>query len=338
MERDLIDFIEVETTGRGVVAIRWQPEFTTAPVTVTLGRSDDTIDRSSPVVADASSYCVVSGLEPGARYYFRLDGSDGRHAIVAERGVPIEGAVNFRDLGGYATDDGRRVRWGRLFRSGHLSKLTDTGLADFTRLGVEIVCDFRLVTERANEDMQLPDGIELDAIEIPPAVKDPRYLHRVFAEAHGPDAVADAMHEIMLSIVRDSADRYRRLFEVLLAPEARNILLNCSAGKERTGIGTALVLTALGVPRETIYHEYMLSRIYFPVAEEIPRAFTKYEIERVGDEAVRIVMPLLETRRSYLEVAFDYIDREYGDGIAFLRARCGLGRPDIAALRERYTA
>ena len=82
----------------------------------------------------------------------------------------------------------------------------------------------------------------------------------------------------------------------------------------------------------------MLSRIYFPVAEEIPRVITKYEIQRVGDEAVRIVMPLLETRRSYLQVAFDYIDREDGDATAFLHVRCELGQPDIAALRERYTA
>jgi len=325
-------------TAPGCYALTWSPDFSGSPVTVFAGPAPDAIRMDHAVCRDATSGYEIDGFEPGQRQYFCLRAQDRDDLIVAQRNVPLDGAVNFRDLGGYATGDGRRVRWGRLYRSGHLSTLSATGRGDFTRLDISTVCDFRLAEERAKENMVLPEGMVLEAIEIPPGVRDPQYFHRVFRESSDPEDVADAVHEVVRSMVNESADRYRRLFEVLLAAGDRCILINCSAGKERTGVASALILSALGVPRETIYYDFMLSGIYFPAFAEIPRVLEKYAVGAVGEEAERLVMPLLETRRSYLEVAFDSIDRECGSADAFLRKHYDLGDAELKALRTQFTA
>lgn len=333
---DSITEISVKTTAPGAFTIAWPETFTREPVSIGASSSPEGLAQAEPLLDGARGGCTLGGFAPDTRYYFQLRRADGEDIIVAERNVPLAGAVNFRDLGGYAAADGRRVRWGRLFRSGHLSTLTSTGQAAFERLGIVTVCDFRLATERARENMTLPGGVTLEGIEIPPGVRDPEYFHRVFRDASGPDDVAAAVHEVVLSMVNESADRYRRLFEVLLEPAERNVLINCSAGKERTGIAAALLLSALGVPRETIYYDFMLSAVYFPALAEIPRVLEKYAVSAVGDAAQRLVMPLLETRASYLQVAFDSIDRECGDTETFLRSHYDLGPAECSELRRRY--
>lgn len=333
---DWITEISVTTTAPGTFALAWPVAFSDKPVRVFAAASPDALAQAGAAVAEAIGHCTLAGLEPDVRQYFRLCRADGEQIIVAERNVPLDGAVNFRDLGGYASADGRRVHWGRLFRSGHLSTLTAAGRAAFERLGIATVCDFRLAAERARENMVLPSGVTLEGIEIPPGVRDPEYFHRVFRDASGPEDVADAVHEVVLSMVNESADRYRRLFEVLLEPESRNTLLNCSAGKERTGIAVALLLSALGVPRETIYYDFMLSARYFPALAEIPRVLEKYAVGATGEDAQRLVMPLLETRASYLQIAFDSIDRECGSTDAFLRRHYDLGDAEFSELRRRY--
>lgn len=333
---DTITEINVTTTAPGTFTIAWPDTFTRDPVSICASPSPATLAQGEPLIRDAVGHCTLSGFAPDTRQYFRLRRAHGEDVVVAERNVPLAGAVNFRDLGGYAAADGRRVRWGRLFRSGHLSTLTPAGRAAFEQLGIATVCDFRLASERARENMTLPAGVVLEGIEIPPGVRDPEYFHRVFRNASGPEDVADAVHEVVRSMVNESADRYRRLFEVLLEPTQRNILINCSAGKERTGIAAALLLSALGVPRETIYYDFMLSAVYFPALAEIPRVLEKYAVSAVGDAAERLVMPLLETRASYLQVAFDSIDRECGNTDAFLRSHYDLGPAECTELRRRY--
>lgn len=329
--------IRIEDMGSGSYAISWTPDFSSGVVDIFVGRSPESIDMRT-LVAAAVTRARVSGLEPRVRHYFYLRPADGNGVTCAQRDVPLEGGVNFRDLGGYAAADGRHVKWGRLYRSGHMSNLTAADKVCFEALNIHTICDFRLSEERANENVVLPGNPRIETLEIPPGVKDRFFFHRVFRESSDPNDVVQAVHEVVRSMVDESAGRYRRLFEVLLEPGDRNILINCSAGKERTGVGAALILTALGVPRETIYYDFMLSRTYFPAEKEIPRVLEKYEVGAVGDAARDLVMPLLETRESYLSAAFDFIDEHFGGGLEFLRAHYGLGDEELAQLRDRYTA
>ena len=293
------------------------------------------MDRA--VVENATGEAQVPGLSSGRRHYFFLQPVSDGGLTVAQRDVPLQGGVNFRDLGGYAAQDGRRVDWGRLFRSGHLSNLTGDDQDYIASIDIRTVCDLRVADEVTNERTTLSDATQIEMLAIPPGVKDRFFFHRVFEHANDPEDVVRAMHDVMRSFVLDAGARYKPVFEVLLEARKGGVLINCSAGKERTGVGAALVLMALGVPRETILYEFMLSKTYFPVESELDRVYEKYAVSAKGEPAKRLVMPLLETRESYLQSAFDAIDEQYGSGEAFLRKTYGLGDLELRHLKDTYT-
>lgn len=119
-------------------------------------------------------------------------------------------------------------------------------------------------------------------------------------------------------------------------------LLNCSAGKDRTGIGTVLLLMALGVPRTTIRHDFLLSGRYFPTATEVDRLLLKYAVPGKDPALLHaLLLPLLETPVAYLDTVFaaidDIRDRYGSTDEAFLGGHYGLDPAQLAALRDRYT-
>ena len=333
---DVLQSIQVEVTGDGY-RIRWHGCFHDQPVTVYAGSSPAGIDLTTPLVDNAHGQADIPRLESGVRHYFRLQPPAGNGITVAERALPLAGGINFRDLGGYETRDGRRVDWGRLFRSGHLSRLTEDDKRYLGSLDIQTVCDFRTGAELEQENAVLPNDPVVEILAVPPGVRDRFFFHRLFASTTDPQAVVAAMHEVMQSLIVDAAPRYARLFEILLTQRGGKVLINCSAGKERTSVGAALLLIALNVPRETIFYDFMLSKTYFPAASELDRVFEKYAVKATGEAASRLVMPLLETRASYLESAFAIIDEKFGSGEEFLRQACALGDAELARLRDEFT-
>ena len=329
--------IHVEQLANGDYVIDWGQHFAGQLVNIFAGRSPASINMARPVVEGVTCAAKIPGLSAGLRHYFFLQSRNSDGLIVAERNVPLQGGVNFRDLGGYATADGRRVDWGRLFRSGHLSNLTDDDKACVASLDIRTVCDLRVADELAAENTRLPGPPEIEILGIPPGVKDRFFFHRLFENTDDPADVVRAMHEVMQSLVLDSGSRYARLFEILIEVREGSMLINCSAGKERTGIAAALILTALGVPRETILDDFMLSKAYFPAETELERVYEKYTVRATGEQARRLVMPLLETRESYLQSTFDALDEHFGSGEAFLRQVYGLGDDELAHLKDTYT-
>lgn len=328
--------IVVQRAGAGC-RVRWGEAFGGAPVDVHVA-ADPALLRDAPAsvcgARDGAEIPVTSSI---TRPYFLLAPARGEPLVVAERSVPLERGVNFRDLGGYAGAEGRRVRWGRLFRSGHLSALTDADRDRVAALGIGVVCDLRMAEELANENAVLPDEPRVEVLGIPPGIRDPLFFHKLFDRAEGPGEIVQAMHHLIGALVREATLEYRRLFEVLLEGSPGALLINCSAGKERTGVGVALLLSALGVPRETVSWDFMLSREYFPAEAELDRVLEKYQVRRrPGDRD--IVMPLLETRASYIGAAFDAVDEAHGSMDAFLREACGLGEKELTRLRELYLA
>jgi len=334
---DSIHAVRVEADGEGL-RIEWDETWTRGPVAVHAGTRPDAIDLSRPLADAARGGLRLPASYANPRHYFHLAPADAEPLVVARRDVPLEGCVNFRDLGGYRAADARRVRWGRLFRSGHMANLSEAGKRDFATLDIRAVCDFRLAEERASENADLPGAPPIATLGIPPGVGDREYFHRVFASTDDPRVVLEAVHETMRSIVRDVGTRYARMFEVLLEQDSGSVLLNCSAGKERTGIGSALTLAALGVPRETILADFMLSRRYFPALSEIPRVREKYAVRAADDAAATaLIMPLLETHESYLAAAFAAIDESHASCEAFLAQVCQVGPAELRRLRELYT-
>jgi protein-tyrosine phosphatase len=170
--------------------------------------------------------------------------------VNVERLIALEGAVNFRDLGGYATVDGQRTRWRVLFRADGLSELTGADLEVMRSLGIRTVVDLR----SAHEVEQ--SRFDVDAHPV-------TFHHYPFIRAL-PDAESFARAPGFLGVqykemLDGAAPEIIGALSALAAPEARPAVFHCTAGKDRTGLLSALVLSLLGVPEETVLADYALS-------------------------------------------------------------------------------
>lgn len=242
--------------------------------------------------------------------------------------LPLEGGFNLRDMGGYATADGRRVRRGVLFRSGMMSMLTDADEAHLAALGIATVCDLRRPGERKRDPTRWcePAGVFY-------WTRDHDASSGVLAELlSGALPTAAGVRAAMISVYReilvDHAPSYRFLFERLTGGHVP-LLFNCSAGKDRTGVGAALILSALGVPRETIYEDYLLTNRL----ADFSRIVRRVDSHRYRNVDADVLAPLLAADADYLDTAFDSLDRDHGGVDAYL-ASIGVDDAAKARLRE----
>lgn len=258
-------------------------------------------------------------------------------AAAAQRVLPLQGGNNFRDLGGYRTADGRSVRWGLLYRSAAMDKLT---LADFqylNGLGIRTICDLRDRRERASQALAWPKGLNPPRVLADDYDLDMTGFAVLFGGASPPDAATarQVMAKSYPAMLARFNGQYRRMFAELLAGEAP-LAFNCSAGKDRTGIAAALLLTALGVPRETVIDDYLLSNRYFDPHKGLAtddRAGAMWR--RLPPDVLRVLMGV---DRSYLEAVFQVIDAHPGGVDGYLDDRLGLdaaARRKLAALYTR---
>jgi protein-tyrosine phosphatase len=249
------------------------------------------------------------------------------------RHLPFDGTPNFRDYGGYLTKDGRSVKWRQLFRSGQLSSLTAEDQNQFERLDIQLVFDFRRVEECERDPSIFPAAAIPKVVGLP---IDPGSSISFFDNIATGNISAQEMAEFMCVVNRefvlDQGDNYRKMFSHLLNQSQGGSLVHCAAGKDRTGFAAAMVLSALGVPKETIFADYMLTADYLSVDREIDRIQEKYQW--TGDaDAFR---PMLEVHESYLQAAFDAIDQNFPSVEVYLEEILGLGQSECELLQGRY--
>lgn len=178
------------------------------------------------------------------------------------RHVQLGGAPNFRDLGGYGTIDGRTVKWGLVYRSGELGRLTDTDIAELERIGIRMAVDFRseLEVEHRGED-RLPQGAQSVAIPIGPGDLG-AVLEQLFTPGNLSGIPPDYLIQVNRALIRDFTGEYAKLIRELANPDKRPLVLHCTHGKDRAGMGAAIILSVLGVPWKTVVDDHLLSNDY----------------------------------------------------------------------------
>ncbi len=243
------------------------------------------------------------------------------------RSIRLDGASNFRDLGGYAGLDGRRVRWRTLFRADHLAGLSAADLDVLHGLKLARSADFRGKMESAHLAYEWP-GIARHALIVEPTV-----VQRASALiAAGNDLTAAHAEELMQdtyrSFVRENAARFAELFALLLESEEPTVF-HCTAGKDRTGWAAALVLEALGVSRADIEHDYLLTNQFY----QRPTALAARAAQTVPQEILDV---LWKVQPEFLSSAYDMVEREYGSIDTYLREAMQLDTPALQELRRRY--
>jgi protein-tyrosine phosphatase len=239
------------------------------------------------------------------------------------RHLNLSGASNFRDLGGYATSDGRTVRWRQIFRSNHLGHLTDDDVSILRELGVRSAFDFRGTEERTAALCGVSE-ITVHSLPVEPTVV---AALRAIAAAGTPlstDHAVEVMRGSYRSYVQKNTQHFRSLFAHLLEDRAP-LVIHCTAGKDRTGFACALILHTLGVPQDVISEDYLLTNRFY---RRDPNHSTD-----LPDE-IRQVLGSVQT--SFLGAAFQAIDADYGDLKSYLRDGLGLGKAERAHLEARY--
>src|ERR1700758_3673173 len=236
----------------------------------------------------------------------------------------LQGASNFRDLGGYGTRDGRSLRWRQIFRSNHLGKLTPSDVEIVRGLGVRSAFDFRGIEERRGVDCVVAE-IAVHSLPIEPTVV-AALRARLQARALSSGDALEIMRESYRGYVRLNTHSFRELFAHLLDATAP-LVIHCTAGKDRTGFACALVLHALGVPSDVIADDYLLTNRFY---RRDPNASPDLP------DDVRNAIGSVES--SFLAAGFEAVRADYGSLENYFRDGLGLGAAERKELKARYLA
>lgn len=225
-----------------------------------------------------------------------------------KRFIGLEGSLNFRDFGGYQTASGKRVQTGKLFRCGMLTGIPDHAYDDFAALNIGVICDLR-----RQDEVQLaptPDTAPFHCrIHIPIAPGSSPDLQASLQDpAHTTQHRIDYMRKITREIAQDHVAEYRQLFHELLNVD-NGFLLHCTAGKDRTGFGAAMILAALGVPEAHIFDDYLLTNSATDLFDAMLPRFKERYGEVFNEEDLRVIAGV---RREYLEAALAGVEESFG--------------------------
>jgi protein-tyrosine phosphatase len=237
------------------------------------------------------------------------------------RSIPLEGASNARDLGGYLTRDGARVRFGRVFRSARLSSLTSQDAARLRDEGIGRIVDLRGAAEAAAHPSHLP-GASVHPLSIDPSLGPTLRSLAEHGEAGRP-AIMDLMRQAYAAYATTWGHRYAELFDLLLERDAPALLFHCTAGKDRTGFAAALILAALGVDRVTIHEDYLATSRLWRGAGDVNR-----DLSPVAAQVLTSVHP------DFLNSAFAAMFERHGSLDRYLEERIGLDKHRRDTLRD----
>ena len=248
---------------------------------------------------------------------------------------------NFRDFGGYRTQNGTRLKKGLLYRSGDLSKATDADLERITSLGIKTVCDLRSEGERRHEPDRIPAMKPFTFFNIPmrPIVEyHGRSLKRLLSLMFGSERRMDYVAESRQAY-REYATRYlpqlKALFQRISDPENLPVLIHCSAGKDRTGVVASLIQLVLGVSMETAMDDYLKTNGNLSAyTEDVFRRLSK--LGYFGVPWKRLYIPLFAARADFLSAALEQVKEEFGAVDEWFRRGLGFSEREQLAFQTVF--
>lgn len=252
-----------------------------------------------------------------------MDHQTDAHPVSPQRALALQGASNFRDLGGYRTHDGRQLRWHLLYRSDKLTALTAADRARLQGLGIARALDFRGMHESAADAYAWP-GLERHALAIEPTVVQGIRSVLAAGDALTAEHTEALMKETYRHFVTDCRAQYQALFEHLLAGPGP-LVFHCTAGKDRTGFAAALILHALGVPARQVMDDYLLTNRLYRLPER-----------RDLDLPEDIMQVLWRVQPGFLQAAMQTLEARYGSVPAYLEQALGVAAPERQRLAELY--
>ena len=318
----------VERDTSGTLTVSWtSPD----PVDVLVTDRPDSNARQAELASarDGDGRFTTAVPEASRRYFLLRNARTGEIARTAERLVPLEAGFNFRDIGGYPAASGRHVRWGMIYRSGGSPLLSDSDRQRIGGLHLANMVDLRSDEERVLAPTRI-DGVPYTAVGYSMAALN----------------VGGGMEATYKGLPATMAPQLRQIFARLLRGE-QPLVYNCSAGQDRTGFVTSVILSALGTPHDVIIADYHLSTRYRRPEFEMPHLdpaahpgnpavamFAQFQ----DNPQARKPRPLMTADgKPFLDFAFAEIDAKWGSIDSYLQKELGIGPHEIARLRADYT-
>ena len=233
-----------------------------------------------------------------------------------QRHINLQGAYNFRDMGGYAAQEGKKTKWNTIYRADDLSRLSEADVEILKSFKIKTIIDFRSYEEAANSPDRKPATVT-KVFNIPIVFGSMDSLVKSI-ETIG----EKLMMQINSAAIEEAQAQYKEFFKIISDPSNLPLVFHCAGGKDRTGIASALFLSSLGVDRETIYKDYLLS------AELIHKKYSGMI------ELNPKLAPGFTVKKEYLKAAFDTMENKYGGVEKYLVNNLGV---DIKLLKSIYT-
>lgn len=243
---------------------------------------------------------------------------------MSERRIRMDGAVNFRDIGGYAAGEGRQTRWRRIYRSDSLAELSAADLDRLMALGLFGISDFRLPGEREAKPDRLPAAHGMRLLTpgfIPRGTED--MLRRIGDGAVDARGIKEEVEHHYRLFATDHLGDYVSTLRMVIEADGRPVLLHCTSGKDRTGFGIALLMLIAGCGEDAIVEDYALTNAY--------RRNIGFMFARPVDPAA--VEMLTAARPEYMRMALEALRQAQGAPDDWLAAM-GFAAAERARLRE----
>ncbi|MCL2335082.1 MAG: tyrosine-protein phosphatase [Endomicrobia bacterium] len=295
------------------------------------GNSEKSMEKEVFLRSSGKSISVRSNF-PQERLLFKISKDDNPDFFyVSERHIPMRGTPNFRDLGGIVNKHGRQIKWGKFFRSGNISSLTDEDLEYFKTLKIKKVIDLRSRAEIEREPEKLPRGGHIKYINVP--ISNPAEFGKLVEEMKNSSGAQNAVDAVMLKGAHDFTSALAEFKPVIDAMiEGGPFLCHCSAGKDRTGIASALILSILDVEKAAVLEDYMLSNEY-----TVPY-FSKY-ISFITELGIPedIARAASGVKKEFLETTLNDIGIKYGSFDEMAKEVFGIDAEIKKELLRRFT-
>ena len=269
--------------------------------------------------------------------------------ILSAQFLPVKGIVNARDLGGYATTSGQTVRDSLLFRTASLAEATDEDLALLEGIPVKEVIDFRMDLElKGKEDrpvpgaryLRLPVNASKNSMDAPEAKKikehkkfDVNKIILAVAFNEKAQALARDLYPNMV-LSEDCQKQFGAFLQEVAHAREGAVLFHCTQGKDRTGLASAFILSALGVDRETVVADFDATNAAY--AKDVKKISRRVRLMGGGEEEEAVVKAFIGANTDNFIRTLDLIDEKWGSMHNYLTGPLGLSEDDIEQMKARY--
>lgn len=310
------------------IRVSWQKD--NPPVRIYLKTSADTPTPQTPDALVTTQWVTFDNVDAFTRYFADIQFGDGTIITLAERTVPMQAAPNFRDIGGYITQDGHQVRWGKIYRASALDRLTQTDQKRLADMCIMFACDMRTYDEVAAAPDKLPSSIEYRNIAVQ---NDDSRLMAVANILFNKDYLPNLLRDLYTRITLDENPQvFTDLFQLIADNDNLPLVIHCAAGKDRTGIATALILSLLGVDDDTIIADYTQSNHHYDffrqAGEKVMKQLTLFGVSQSDFDY------LLIADARVMRYTLDHLYSTYGSAENYLINHAGIDAETIARIRH----